>query len=128
MSLLAQKEERKKRLQALKNKVEQGNAKRPAEVSFKSYVPHSETLQKYIAEPVEAGPLAIDVNTVEKTAEAIRQQTFEQESKRNPELDLSNLAPKKPNWDLKRDLEAKMEKLDRLTLIAVSDFIRIFCF
>jgi coiled-coil domain-containing protein 12 len=34
------------------------------------------------------------------------------------------LAPKKPNWDLKRDVEKKLEKLDRKTQRAVYEVIR----
>ena len=40
--------------------------------------------------------------------------------------DLAKLAPKKPNWDLKRDLERKLEKLERKTQIAIGDLIRTF--
>ena len=39
--------------------------------------------------------------------------------------DLNALAPKKPNWDLKRDLEKKLEKLERRTQNAISDLIRM---
>ncbi len=38
--------------------------------------------------------------------------------------DLNALAPKKPNWDLKRDLEKKLNRLDKMTQIAVADLIR----
>lgn len=34
------------------------------------------------------------------------------------------MAPKKPNWDLKRDVEKKLEKLDRKTQRAVYEVIR----
>jgi coiled-coil domain-containing protein 12 len=34
------------------------------------------------------------------------------------------LAPKKPNWDLKRDVEKKLEKLDRKTQRAIYEVIR----
>jgi coiled-coil domain-containing protein 12 len=34
------------------------------------------------------------------------------------------LAPKKPNWDLKRDVEKKLEKLDRRTQRAIYEIIR----
>lgn len=38
--------------------------------------------------------------------------------------DLFNLAPKKPNWDLKRDVEKKLERLDRRTQRAIYEIIR----
>ena len=37
---------------------------------------------------------------------------------------MTNLAPKKPNFDLKRDLDLKMEVLEKDTLSAISDLIR----
>jgi len=40
--------------------------------------------------------------------------------------DLLNLAPQKPNWDLKRDIAKKLEKLDALTRRAITDMIRSF--
>lgn len=39
--------------------------------------------------------------------------------------DLFNLAPKKPNWDLKRDLEKKMDRLEKSTIIAIAQLIRL---
>ncbi|CBN74611.1 conserved unknown protein [Ectocarpus siliculosus] len=35
-----------------------------------------------------------------------------------------NIAPKKANWDLKRDVEKKLEKLDRRTQRAIVEIIR----
>lgn len=40
------------------------------------------------------------------------------------EIDLGNLAPRKPDWDLKRDIEKKLEKLDRRTQRAIAELIR----
>lgn len=37
----------------------------------------------------------------------------EHEIKREQELDLHNIAPKRPNWDLKRDLQKRLTKLER---------------
>ena len=34
------------------------------------------------------------------------------------------MAPKKPNWDLKRDVEKKLEKLERRTQRAIYEIIR----
>jgi coiled-coil domain-containing protein 12 len=39
-------------------------------------------------------------------------------------LDLFKLQPKKPNWDLKRDLEAKMKPLDVATDNAIARLVR----
>lgn len=40
------------------------------------------------------------------------------------EIDLTNLAPRKPDWDLKRDIAKKLEKLDRRTQRAIAELIR----
>ena len=46
---------------------------------------------------------------------------FLQEAQDEEEL---NIAPKKANWDLKRDVEKKLEKLNRRTQRAIVDIIR----
>ena len=38
--------------------------------------------------------------------------------------DLLNIAPRKPNWDLKRDLGAKMERLNKRTKYAIVQLIK----
>lgn len=40
------------------------------------------------------------------------------------ELDITNLAPRKPDWDLKRDVAKKLERLDRRTQKAIAELIR----
>lgn len=40
------------------------------------------------------------------------------------EIDIVNLAPRKPDWDLKRDVSKKLEKLDRKTQKAIAEIIR----
>lgn len=37
--------------------------------------------------------------------------------------DVFNIAPKRPNWDLKRDMEKKLAKLERKTQEAVHTLI-----
>ena len=37
-----------------------------------------------------------------------------------------NLAPKKPNWDLKRDVEKKLAKLEKRTKKAVIEILSLF--
>ena len=37
--------------------------------------------------------------------------------------DLTTLAPKKPDWDLKRDNEKRLEKLERRTQKAIAELI-----
>jgi coiled-coil domain-containing protein 12 len=38
--------------------------------------------------------------------------------------DITNLAPRKPDWDVKRDVAQKLEKLDRRTQKAIAELIR----
>ena len=38
--------------------------------------------------------------------------------------DFTNLAPRKPDWDLKRDIAPKLEKLERRTQKAIAELIR----
>lgn len=38
--------------------------------------------------------------------------------------DLHNLAPRKPDWDLKRDVDKKLEKLEKRTQKAIAELIR----
>lgn len=40
------------------------------------------------------------------------------------QLDVTSLAPRKPDWDLKRDITKKMEKLGRQTQRAMAELIR----
>nr|XP_013817702.1 PREDICTED: coiled-coil domain-containing protein 12-like [Apteryx mantelli mantelli] len=40
------------------------------------------------------------------------------------EVDLANLAPRKPDWDLKRDVAKKLEKLEKRTQRAIAELIR----
>jgi coiled-coil domain-containing protein 12 len=42
--------------------------------------------------------------------------------------DLSNIAPKRPNWDLKRDLNKKLIPLERSTREAIYTLVRLYHF
>lgn len=75
----------------------------------------------------EAAPIADRTQTLEYKAEQLALQTKEQqvaEEKEDKPLDLFKLQPKKPNWDLKRDLEAKMRPLDVRTENAIARIVR----
>ncbi|XP_033624874.1 coiled-coil domain-containing protein 12-like [Asterias rubens] len=82
---------------------------------FKNYTPGDEALQDQIV------PKA-DLPSVE---EHIKDQL--EAAKPAPvvdEVDLVNLAPRKPDWDLKRDIAPKLEKLERRTQRAIAELIR----
>jgi coiled-coil domain-containing protein 12 len=122
MSLQQQSDERKKRLLKLKESTHKRPAEEPLPIKFKSYSPETKELRDLIIEPPKVGPQADD--TVEKKAKEIRKEVLEQDQT-NEELDLSNLKPKKANWDLKRDLSKKLDRLEKLTNIAMADLISV---
>ncbi|KAH6601730.1 hypothetical protein BASA61_001837 [Batrachochytrium salamandrivorans] len=79
---------------------------------FRNYQPDAETLQDFVEPAPLIGP------------DAKGTCGYGRRTVRSKELDLTNLAPKKPNWDLKRDLDKKLDKLERRTRVAMADLIR----
>ena len=69
-----------------------------------------------------------NITTLEQEAERISLTTAEQAVKDEAEaekgIDLFKLQPKKPNWDLKRDLAEKMKILDVRTQNAIARLVR----
>ncbi|KAL8859557.1 MAG: hypothetical protein Q9178_003956 [Gyalolechia marmorata] len=68
-----------------------------------------------------------NTETLEDRADRIERETREQEAKEEQEdkpIDLFKLQPKKPNWDLKRDVARKMEVLNRRTDNAIARLVR----
>ena len=69
-----------------------------------------------------------DVPTLEEQADLISSTTATQAAKDEAEaekgIDLFKLQPKKPNWDLKRDLAEKMKILDVRTQNAIARLVR----
>ncbi|KAL0079623.1 cwf18 pre-mRNA splicing factor-domain-containing protein [Phycomyces blakesleeanus] len=118
---------RKERLEALrKRKLGSSVNNRTTEdsekkLSFRSYTPADEKLKQHvkIATPDDIGE-TVETETKEITKEVLAKAAV----KEKEEVDLFNLAPKKANWDLKRDVEKKLEKLDRRTQRAVLEILR----
>ena len=74
----------------------------------------------------ETGP-SEGQETLEKKAAALAVETkqqAEEEEKADKPLDLFKLQPKKPNWDLKRDLDRKLEILNVRTDNAIAKLVR----
>lgn len=70
-----------------------------------------------------------DEDTVEKAVEGLAEQIIqEDEAKRQEELDLFNIQPRRANWDLKRDMTARMGKLERKTNEAVATIFSAYLF
>jgi coiled-coil domain-containing protein 12 len=69
-----------------------------------------------------------DVETIEKRAERLAAEAKERAEKDEAEnekgIDLFKLQPKKPNWDLKRELAEKMKVLDVRTQNAIARMVR----
>merc|ERR1712038_1514145 len=82
---------------------------------FRSYKPLAPELQENAFDV--ADPTLIE-DKIQDSLEAGQQTTMIEE------LDIVNLAPRKPDWDLKRDIAKKLEKLERRTARAIGEIIR----
>lgn len=76
----------------------------------------------------EAPPtLGLERATLEEQAGELEQETrqrAEEDARDDKGVDLFKLQPKKPNWDLKRDMEKKMEVLNVRTDNAIARLVR----
>lgn len=76
----------------------------------------------------EAPPtLALEKPTLEQQAAEVEEEIrrkAEEEEQNDKGVDLFKLQPKKPNWDLKRDLEKKLEILNVRTENAIARLVR----
>lgn len=124
MSLAAASEERKARLLALRRKrageeVEgiDEDADQPI-LANRNFDPQTRTLRKHKT-AVESE------DTIEHNVKGLAEQIIAQdEAQRAQDLDLLNIAPKRPNWDLKREMEKKLARLERQTQQAIHTLIR----
>ncbi|GAA5896465.1 hypothetical protein JCM5296_000673 [Sporobolomyces johnsonii] len=123
MSLQQAADARKAKLAALKKRKTLHDSAAPqdrdksAVFKFRNYDPDTGTLRKHARTDEE--------DTVEKQVEGLADQVIAQdEHTRAQDLDLTNIQPKKANWDLKRDLERKLAKLKPKTELAISQLIR----
>ncbi|XP_046738466.1 coiled-coil domain-containing protein 12 [Diprion similis] len=113
---------RKERLQALKRKItdenkEQGTSEGTTlpKPKFRSYKPQDDSLKDQVLD--EAKPGDVESEVKDQLSAANSKVVIE-------ELDISSLAPRKPDWDLKRDVAKKLEKLERRTQKAIAELIR----
>ncbi|EIM89824.1 mRNA splicing factor [Stereum hirsutum FP-91666 SS1] len=124
MSLAEVSDARKARLAALRRKragqpaEEEGAPEEPV-LNTRNFDPETRTLRKRTQQDVELE------DTIEKNVEGLAERIIaEDEERRAQDLDLFNIAPKRPNWDLKRDMEKKLAKLERQTQQAIHTLIR----
>ncbi|KAK4881986.1 hypothetical protein RN001_005305 [Aquatica leii] len=115
---------RKEKLQALKRKRE-GTEETVSQITqdhsllpkpkFRSYKPQDDKLNELVLGDAKPGDIEVEVKdqlSLAKTKVII------------DELDITNLAPRKPDWDLKRDVAKKLENLERRTHRAIAELIR----
>nr|CAH0107232.1 unnamed protein product [Daphnia galeata] len=114
---------RKKRIEALRQLKEQQTKQSSTEAQqqslprpiFRSYRPLDEDLKKSSVPP--AVPEEVDHIITKELDNAADPAVLE-------EIDLVNLAPRKPDWDLKRDVAKKLAKLEKRTQRAIAVLIR----
>jgi len=124
MSLADASEARKARLNALRKR-KAGEAMDEGEladsvIKHRTFDPESRTLKKHTREDETHME-----DTVEKRVEGMAEAIIaEDQQRRAQDLDLFNIAPKRPNWDLKREMEKKLARLERKTQEAIHTLIR----
>merc|ERR1719436_220537 len=85
--------------------------RKKVKLAFRNYIPRCTELKKYMIEPAKP------VNIIGDFEELITQ------AKRN-EQDLSQIVPKKANWDLKRDVQPQLDRLQLLTKKAIREILK----
>lgn len=145
-SLSAAAEDRKSRLAALRNLKrkkpddDDGDAPAPEAAKSPSATPEADVSRLHLSgrnyDPETKGPRlgfdqapneGLDKPTLEEQAadvEARVKQQAAEEAQDDKGLDLFKLQPKKPNWDLKRNLDAKMDILNVRTDNAIARLVR----
>ncbi|KAK9079001.1 hypothetical protein SSX86_000670 [Deinandra increscens subsp. villosa] len=89
--------------QLLENPDEEDN---DVNVKFRNYLPHDKQLQEGKLAPPK----------LPKFEDPVASEPPVEEKKEDPFL---NIAPKKPNWDLRRDVQKKLDKLEKRTQKAI---------
>ncbi|KAL5010999.1 hypothetical protein ScPMuIL_013304 [Solemya velum] len=82
---------------------------------FRSYKPQDESLKEAVLPKIKPADVTEKIQShleASKTEHVL------------DEVDLVNLAPRKPDWDLKRDVSKKLAKLERRTQRAIVELIR----
>ncbi|XP_051878598.1 coiled-coil domain-containing protein 12 [Pristis pectinata] len=124
---------RKERLRALKERQLQNRGKDEGEPGSKQFkededeeVKHRELkLRNYVPEDKELKERLVPNVKPASVEDKVKDQL--EAGKPEPvieEVDLVNLAPRKPDWDLKRDVAKKLEKLEKRTQRAIAELIR----
>ena len=83
-------------------------------LKFRNYTPRDEDLVKGVLEEEE-------VPTLDDEYEMATEEIKEEREKQEADVDI---APKAPNWDLKRDVEGKLALLQRQTQQAIVEILK----
>ncbi|VDM14987.1 unnamed protein product [Wuchereria bancrofti] len=102
-----------KTVQILGDGSESGSSNKSLKLTFRSYEPQSDLGEKRDD---------VDLFAVEK--EIADQLADTQDTRAVEQIDITTLAPRKIDWDLKRDIAEKLEKLERRTERAMAQLIR----
>mmetsp|Transcript_32809 Transcript_32809/g.50195 ORF Transcript_32809/g.50195 Transcript_32809/m.50195 type:complete len:171 (+) Transcript_32809:26-538(+) len=112
------------------------NDQKPS-VTFRNYVPHDDSLEKGTVDHDSKKRRGVvnDESFSEKrqkfadddtSGRSILQAALDQtvKSTKRDVTTTSSFAPRKPNWDLKRDIKGKLDKLERRTQRAIVEMLR----
>ncbi|XP_034261483.1 coiled-coil domain-containing protein 12 [Pantherophis guttatus] len=94
---------------------EEEDAPKHKELKLRNYSPEDVELKERVVP--NAKPASVE-DKVKEQLEAAKPELIIEE------VDLANLAPRKPDWDLKRDVAKKLEKLEKRTQRAIAELIR----
>mmetsp|Transcript_7723 Transcript_7723/g.14614 ORF Transcript_7723/g.14614 Transcript_7723/m.14614 type:complete len:104 (+) Transcript_7723:1969-2280(+) len=86
----------------------------PRDLVFRNYVPRHNALKEFVV------PAPTIVGETEMTVERAIHQTLEEFAQEAP----IDIVPRKPNWDLKRELSQKLAKLQVATDRAIVELVR----
>ncbi|XP_046895607.1 coiled-coil domain-containing protein 12 [Hypomesus transpacificus] len=103
------------RKRALEEEAEAEAEERHRELKLRNYTPADEELKE--RQVPKAKPASVEDKVKDQLEAANPEPVIE-------EVDLANLAPRKPDWDLKRDVAKKLEKLEKRTQKAIAELIR----
>mmetsp|Transcript_15906 Transcript_15906/g.42741 ORF Transcript_15906/g.42741 Transcript_15906/m.42741 type:complete len:132 (-) Transcript_15906:14-409(-) len=88
-------------------------------IVFQNYKPRDESLKKYVDDAVD--PETVVAEVAQRQNEIIEAHIRLYD---DPRQDTANLAPKKVNWDLKRNVAERLERLERRTQRAMMEVVR----
>jgi coiled-coil domain-containing protein 12 len=92
------------------------------QIRFKNYQPSSEELKTNAKDSLTE--IRQEIAQVEENTERLAQEAISNVPDLKDNMDLTHIAPQKPNWDLKRELETKMASLERKTIKILSEMTR----